>query len=592
VQYTISYDISSFAMTAGAIQLLIGSSQGASDLLAQNITANGSFSHNFTASTAVTWVKFYATNVTNGQFDLDNVSIPGTVPVVIKEGGFAQLISGSADNWEVVRAWLYDLGFIRDPYRTPILSDLEKEYGIFTDTNLAEAERRDKLAAVKYARAGTGTIDDLQTALDRAFPDAGFVVYNNCPVQDPGGVVSDNLVLDGDMEQTAATPPWIVGNSATLTKDVADPKTGLRNLRIARNAVNNPYAEQVGIMDVGKEYRFRGWAKSDGNAYPTLSVAGQLVWQGTLSTDWQYFDVTDVTISSGTLQLISTTSTGTEYTEWDEISITETGVLIVNGQIFNLYTDYIAGAGELAALCGQPTSNPGDPGPLAGDNYGIAKNQLEYTIPTDSKSWPLIFFVGGQARYYSLLVDGDMDRSDVAAWSVGNAATLTKPSTSPKNGPYNLRVTSTLTWGDARQTILTIGNSYRAIGWMRSDGTTEARVLEQNTILDSTLSTSWTKFDVTFTATGTLFRLVGSGATWAEFDDVQVIPQGTSINQMEAGEALSQCGEPLAYAGAYAGEIISIDRISVSEDRQPDLERLILGIKPMHSWCLLFVDYT
>jgi hypothetical protein len=61
---------------------------------------------------------------------------------------------------------------------------------------------------------------------------------------------------------------------------------------------------------------------------------------------------------------------------------------------------------------------------------------------------------------------------------------------------------------------------------------------------------------------------------------------------MEAGEALSQCGEPLAYAGAYAGEIISIDRISVSEDRQPDLERLILGIKPMHSWCLLFVDYT
>jgi hypothetical protein len=583
-------------MTAGAIQLLIGSSQGASDLLAQNITANGSFSHNFTASTAVTWVKFYATNVTSGQFDLDNVSIPGTVPVVIKEGGFAQLISGSADNWEVVRAWLYDLGFVRDPYRTPILSDLEKEYGIFTDTNLAEAERRDKLAAVKYARAGTGTIDDLQTALDRAFPDAGFVVYNNCPVQDPGGVVSDNLVLDGDMEQTAATPPWIVGNSATLTKDVADPKTGLRNLRIARNAVNNPYAEQVGIMDVGKEYRFRGWAKSDGNAYPTLSVAGQLVWQGTLSTDWQYFDVTDVTISSGTLQLISTTSTGTEYTEWDEISITETGVLIVNGQIFNLYTDYIAGAGELAALCGQPTSNPGDPGPLAGDNYGIAKNQLEYTIPTDSKSWPLIFFVGGQARYYSLLIDGDMDRSDVAAWTAVSSAVLTKPTTDPKQGPRCLRVAyGGIFAPNAAQTPLTIGNDYRVLGWMRGDGVASIPRVRSGApyLATGTSSNTWQKFDVTFTATSAtiaFYNFTSSG--YCEFDDVQVIPQGTSINQMEAGEALSQCGEPLAYAGAYAGEIISIDRISVSEDRQPDLERLILGIKPMHSWCLLFVDYT
>jgi hypothetical protein len=595
VQYTISYDISSWSYIA-TVTLKIGTIQGASDLLSQSITGNGSFSHNFTASGTTTWVLFWADNVAGGGFDLDNVSIPGTISIVVTEGGFAQLISGSALNWQTVRDWLYDIGFIRDPYKTPILSDLEKEYGIFPDTNLTEQERRDKLAAVKYARAGTGTIDDLQTALDRAFPDSGFTVYNNDPAQDPATVIGTNVLQDGDMEDFAVTPPWVVGNSALLTKDLAAPKNGLRNLRVRRNLVNNPYAEQD-VVEIGKKYRFQGWVKSDGNAIPSLRVGGQDIWTGTAAmTDWTYFDVTATVTGSQLVRLTSVTSTGSEYTEWDDVSITESGILIVNGQIFNLYTDYLAVAGETTVLCGQPLPWPGgdptDLGPYAGDNAGIVKNLIEYPFPTDPASWPLIFFVGGQARYYSLLLDGNMERSDVLAWTATGGAGLSKQTADPKQGTRFLRVQNPSVAGAATQTILTIGNTYRVIGWYRQADTTTAQILDGSTVLASTTSTTWTKVDFEFTATTTTFGLgKNSAGSIANFDDFQVIQTGTQLNQMEAGEALSQCGEPLAYAGAYNGQIISIDAVSVSADRQADLERLILAIKPMHSWCLLFVDY-
>jgi len=593
VQYTISYDISSWAgWSAAWTELRIGTTQGAYDLLQQSLTGNGSFSHNFTATTALTWVLFYSYDVSTGcSFDITNISVPGTTTIVIKEGGLAQLISGMADSWESLRQVLYTVGSVRDPYKTPILSDLEKEYGVFPDDGLTDQERREKLAAVKYARAGTGTIDDMQIALSRAFPDSGLTVYTNDPAADPRFVFGGNLVKDGDMEDFSVTPPWVVGNSALLTKSTVDPKNGLRCLRVRRNLVNNPYAEQD-VLAIGKTYRFLGWARSDGSAIPSLRVGGQEIWQGTTGTDWQYFNETTTVTGSQLLRLTSVTSTGSEYTEWDEISISEVPVLIVNGQIFDLYTDWIGGAGEVAALCGQPTSNPTDPGPLAGDNNGIVKELLEYTLPTNSSQWPLLFFIGGQARYYSLLLDGDMERSDILAWTA-TTATLTKQTTDPYHGNRYLRVTSVSATGDARQTVLNVGADYRVIGWMRGDGTTTATVRQGGGLLASTLSTTWTKVDVEFTATGTTFELGKTAAgNYAEFDDFQVIQTSPAINQMECGEALAQCGEGDAYAGSFRGQIISIDTVELDEARQADFERLVLSVKPMRTWALAFVTYT
>jgi hypothetical protein len=75
------------------------------------------------------------------------------------------------------------LSCLRDPFRTPILSDLEREYGIVTDERLTEDTRRLQLASVIYQGENNGSKDDLQKALN----DAGFdvQVHENSPAVDP-----------------------------------------------------------------------------------------------------------------------------------------------------------------------------------------------------------------------------------------------------------------------------------------------------------------------------------------------------------------------------------------------------------------------
>lgn len=94
------------------------------------------------------------------------------------------LFDGIADNETRVQEFLATLAKIRDPFLTPVLADLEKEYGIITDLDLTEAERRENLAALVYATRGTGSRSYLEARLH----EAGFTdlfVYNNSPAVDP-----------------------------------------------------------------------------------------------------------------------------------------------------------------------------------------------------------------------------------------------------------------------------------------------------------------------------------------------------------------------------------------------------------------------
>jgi hypothetical protein len=589
-QYSISYDISSFTMIAVSIDVRIGTSLGGVDVLQEAISANGSFSHNFTATSAISYLKIGAYDVTGGSFFLDNVEIPGIKVVTLKEGGLAQLLSGMADNSESLRVLLKTAGSIRDPYTTPMLSDLEIEYGIPPNKNIPEQERREKLAAVKYARPGTGTKDDLQLALNRAFPDSGLMVYANDPARDPRGVLGTNLLKDGNMEDTSpGIPFWSTGGSATLSKQTTTPRSGLRCLRVARSTVNNPYAHQSPLVS-GLRYRVSGWARSDGFAIPSVVADGQQLFVGTTSTEWQPFEFfVDVGTASVQIQLFTITSTGTEYCEFDEVSVQKVPDLIVNGRLFKVYTDWSVGcddrsiAGVTLAQCGEPTA-------LSGENNGIITESIDYVVPAASSYWSLIFFVGGQARYASVLADGDMGRTDLDAWT--GVGVLSKETSDPYHGERFLRVTNGSGIGSAAQIVLTAGLEYRVIGWMRSDGAAGGVALVRNggALLKTVASSTWTRVDFTFTATSTSIELAkASDGVYADFDDFQVFPTAV-INQTECGEPLAQCGEPTALAGQMKG-IISIDDVDINAIRQRDLERIILAIKPMHSWGQVYANY-
>lgn len=94
-----------------------------------------------------------------------------------------QLIETIGDAKEIIRTYLKALTSIRTPISTPILSDLEREYGITPVGSLTEAERREILAGYVYAKVGSGK-DDLQARLHAAgFTD--LFVHHNDPIVNP-----------------------------------------------------------------------------------------------------------------------------------------------------------------------------------------------------------------------------------------------------------------------------------------------------------------------------------------------------------------------------------------------------------------------
>lgn len=117
----------------------------------------------------------------------------------IEVGGDLDLLfDGMADNVEVVTDFLQCLPCVRNPQKTPILSDLEREYGKKTDDRLTEQERRDSLSALIHQGDNNGSKDDLQNALNAA--GFGVQVHENSPAVDPDIFLNNVpfMVADGD----------------------------------------------------------------------------------------------------------------------------------------------------------------------------------------------------------------------------------------------------------------------------------------------------------------------------------------------------------------------------------------------------------
>jgi hypothetical protein len=99
-------------------------------------------------------------------------------------GDADKLVETIGDAKETVRAFLKSIANTRTPDLTPVLSDLEREYGITPASGLTEAQRREILAGYVYAKVGSGK-DDLEARLHAA----GFTelfVYPNDPIVNPG----------------------------------------------------------------------------------------------------------------------------------------------------------------------------------------------------------------------------------------------------------------------------------------------------------------------------------------------------------------------------------------------------------------------
>jgi hypothetical protein len=116
----------------------------------------------------------------------------GSLWVPESNGGLDCLLDGIAGNAESVREFLHTLAHIRNPLLTPLLDDLEREFGIVPTDLLTEAVRRQRLAAVKSATSGDGSAAWMEDRLQAA----GFDIYVhvNDPVADPNDFIFDGSV--------------------------------------------------------------------------------------------------------------------------------------------------------------------------------------------------------------------------------------------------------------------------------------------------------------------------------------------------------------------------------------------------------------
>jgi hypothetical protein len=132
------------------------------------------------------------------RFSVDSLHPDGAFWAPKPGGDYDKVLDALAD----FEAGLFDdlvlLGKLRDPDATPILSDLEREYGLLPNEALSEEERRAQLRSIVYARRGTGSIDDLQRRLDAAGFD--LTVHSNSPAVDP------NVIISGDAPMQAGEP--------------------------------------------------------------------------------------------------------------------------------------------------------------------------------------------------------------------------------------------------------------------------------------------------------------------------------------------------------------------------------------------------
>lgn len=113
----------------------------------------------------------------------------------IPEDDYDLLLDGIAENTEAVRLELEKIRYFRDPARTLLLTDLEKEYAVIPVSGSTESERRERLATTMFRRSELPTY----TWLEEKLQAAGFdvLVHANDPAVDPA------IFLDQAFQMTA-----------------------------------------------------------------------------------------------------------------------------------------------------------------------------------------------------------------------------------------------------------------------------------------------------------------------------------------------------------------------------------------------------
>lgn len=362
------------------------------------------------------------------------------------------------------------------------------------------------------------------------------------------------LVINGDGSTTTG---WSALNSATLSS-----VSGW--LRIARNGTNSPSATQ-NFMVAGKIYHVQFDARSDGSAVPQSQIPGVgTFWTGTTSTSTQHLETWVIPTASGNFLIGATAAaTGTQYVEFDNITVKQVGIpasssfptleLVKNGG-FDWDVAWTKGTGWTISG-GVATHAAGSSGGLQQALPIIIGRQYDITYTVSGRTAGSIQgFVGSGSSATSnssngvftetltcagstnlsmsatSTFDGSIDNVSVvphdaqilwdglntaANWSAINSAILTNPSAGVLRTAYN-GVASPF----ARQIVLKTGSTYRMLVTATPSGASITALIRQSgtNVLSQTISVA-TPLEVVFIATGTTVDLGISGGSAGQYMD-------------------------------------------------------------------------
>ena len=652
-QYQITFDIIAGSVLGGTVE--VGSVQGDTSLLSIPITATGSYSSTFNATGPVTWVGIKFSPNSDVGMKIDNVSVVALTSTVTVGKGLWQLIIGMADNHQLVLEFLRSLTYIRDPRRTPILDDLEREFGIYPNPALTEEVRRQKLAAIKYARVGTGSKDNLENALHTA----GFTnlfVWENSPAQDP------NIFWGGAQMYCQESPVFYAACAITGTNNRI--MTSIDGITWALQTTPSPdnnwneitYGNGLFVAVAATGTNTRVMTSPDGVTWTIRTTPSpDIDWRSVTYGNGLFVAVG----STGTNNRVMTSPDGINWTlqttpspdlDWRSVTygnglfvavaISGTGNRVMtspDGVTWTLRTsaadnDWRAvsyGDGYFVAVATTGSGNRAMTSP-DGINWTIR------STPSPDRSWFNMTY--GAGRFVAVSSDGTNNRAMYstdggATWNNGTtpspdlnwgavtygaglyvAAAVTgtnnRVMTSPDGNTWTLRTTPTpdnnyfgIAAGIVPASIAQCGEPEAQCAWFQGElivngdifeftvdytvlcGETLAQCGEPEAVSGELSGVTRTKIEYpipTDPHDWPLVFFVGGDATFNP--DI-----GAS---MWCGEALAQCGEPLAFAQWFEGELQDIEFVTLPYSRRADLVRLILQIKPIHSWCGLLVNFT
>lgn len=119
------------------------------------------------------------------------------------DGDFDNFNQATADNVKLITDEMEILACIRCPESTPVLSDLEREYGIVPNEDLTDEVRRFNLQVEKFKMESDGSVDTIAEAIHIAgFPNIN--VYENDPSVDPESVVGTSNFMSAGSDNSFA----------------------------------------------------------------------------------------------------------------------------------------------------------------------------------------------------------------------------------------------------------------------------------------------------------------------------------------------------------------------------------------------------